>query len=849
MPIDDTIKTSSTAEHGTGKNWHYTFAIGLAVLVILLITIYLRIGMLKYYGFYEPDDYYHFSVIRAAVANNFIVPMYLRLSGWPAPTITGEPKGLYYTVLAPYFVLRFLGISYYTIMRYIALIFGIFDVIGAYFLARYLSKDKLFGLLAMLFVALNMGDAARTSALIFRGDSFVTLFIILALVFAVAMSRATQKKRKLMLAVLAGFTLSIANFVWNGAPFTTVVFMLFFILLLIFGFVFDNKKMLLNAKYLLVSFAVWFAFVSLYRYAYLIMGQTFTGLHFIPIFVLFVIGAFLFDFLAKRLNDKSATQRAGIFILVFALSFLVLYAIFPTYVVDIVKSGSFLSLSPTRFAETIEELQPPNSAFLQASFGMQLYLVPMNYAIIGSTFSRIKFGYWFLMIALTLPYFFMHIFDSNGFNRGKAKLLFGYDEALLAVIAYFITTAYLQMNAIRFNSLVSVPLSIFAAYTVYWLISFAKRRKTVHIVGLAFLVILIVGMFSLDMLYTANLAPADEICLPQFFCYTPSNPPVVQALSWLKNNSPSNSVVLTLWPDGSLVEGIANRTSVTDSVGSQNSSKANPFAAWLLNSSPDAKFLLTPINGKPDYLLTRYAWLVELGGIYTESGYGINNYTNRTFVGELLSALSKNQYNLPFTSLNQSQANVVDNEANSYIESLYGADEFTSVNEQENSTSGTETLTFSGYYIGNYSYISKVIIQRNATGQHVGAFLFVTNVTTKVTTASMFANVIFYNMQNVTSSILNQAAYTSNTNSYSLLVTYSPLPSTKLPINITGAYMVAPNLAKSNMFKFLYECGYSYCPWNNTIASLKLVYSNLDSKIFEIMYNATNATIRNITYH
>ncbi|MEM3241346.1 MAG: hypothetical protein QXV13_02745, partial [Candidatus Micrarchaeaceae archaeon] len=75
------------------------------------------------------------------------------------------------------------------------------------------------------------------------------------------------------------------------------------------------------------------------------------------------------------------------------------------------------------------------------------------------------------------------------------------------------------------------------------------------------------------------------------------------------------------------------------------------------------------------------------------------------------------------------------------------------------------------------------------------------------------------------------------------------LPSTKLPINITGAYMVAPNLAKSNMFKFLYECGYSYCPWNNTIASLKLVYSNLDSKIFEIMYNATNATIRNITYH
>ncbi|MEM3781904.1 MAG: hypothetical protein QXT43_03020, partial [Candidatus Micrarchaeaceae archaeon] len=297
MLTNNTAKRDSEAANGATKDWRYVFAIGIAIFLILLVTVYFRAGMLKYYGFFEPDDYYHFSVIRAAVANNFIVPMYLSLSGWPAHTIISEPKGLYYTVLAPYFVLRFFGITYYTIMRYVALVFGIFDVIGTYFLARYLSKDKLFGLLSMLFVALNMGDAARTSALIFRGDSFVTLFIILALVFAVAMSRAEHRKRKLLLAALAGFTLSIANFVWNGAPFTTVVFMLFFILLLIFGFVFDNKKMLLNAKYLLVSFAVWFAFVSLYRYSFIIIGQSFTGLHFIPIFVLLAVGAFLFEYL------------------------------------------------------------------------------------------------------------------------------------------------------------------------------------------------------------------------------------------------------------------------------------------------------------------------------------------------------------------------------------------------------------------------------------------------------------------------------------------------------------------------------------------------------------------------
>jgi len=60
--------------------------------------------------------------------------------------------------------------------------------------------------------------------------------------------------------------------------------------------------------------------------------------------------------------------------------------------------------------------------------------------------------------------------------------------------------------------------------------------------------------------------------------------------------------------------------------------------------------------------------------------------------------------------------------------------------------------------------------------------------------------------------------------------------------------MLAPGIAKSNMVKFLYECGYSSCPWDNNIARLQLVYNNLDTKIFKIVYNDTNATIAAIHY-
>ncbi|MGC8671322.1 MAG: hypothetical protein ACP5TJ_00300 [Candidatus Micrarchaeia archaeon] len=874
-----------------------TAIFALAIIGILAVAAYFRTPLLKFYGFYEPDDYYHFSVIRAAVAHNFIVPLYLSISGWPSHTIVSEPRGLYYVVLGPYFLLRFFGVSYYTIMRYISLFFGLFDVLGTYLLARYISKDKLFGLLAMLFVALNMGDAARTSALIFRGDGFITIFLILALAATVAMFKQEKRNKKLAIAVAAGFILSLTNFVWNGGPFTTVVFMLIFIFLISFGFVFRDKKLLTDAKYMLLLFVVWFVFVTLYRHAILIMGQAFTGWHFLPILAILSFSAFFFDWLLGR-NELKGLSSYGLFAVFAALLivvFAIVFAVFPSYVVSIVKSGSFLTMSKSRFAETIQELQPPSTSFLFASFGLQLLMLPMGYAILASTsiglakyllaifgiatigfgivlvnkkqaikyflFSLVAFmatlvgflssgfvsilSYWTLVLVLSLIYLFLKVFDAGRFANGRARFLFDYTEPMLVVIAYFAVTAYLQMNAIRFNSLVSVPLSILAAYAVYWLLMLSKRYKIVYTLGYIALIAAILAMFLISRAYTANLMPADEICTTAFFCTNPMNPPVVQALSWLKNNSPSNSVVLTLWPDGSLVEGIANRTSVTDSVGSQNGSKADAFAAWLFNSSPDGKFLLSPINGKPNYLLVRYPWLVETGGIYTESGYGTSNYFNMTFVHDLQNQISMLKYKVPFNQLNETDANQINETANTYIESMYGYGTFMRIGEQINATTKEENFTFSGYA----NYIAKLTIREASTssGEQVGGYLIAVN-SNNTYSVSMFSNVILYNLVNASSTIIDQAAYTNKTNSYSLLVTYSPKPNSKLPINVTGAYMLAPGIAKSNMVKFLYECGYSSCPWDNNIARLQLVYNNLDSKIFKIVYNDTNATIAAIHY-
>jgi len=140
-----------------------------------------------------------------------------------------------------------------------------------------------------------------------------------------------------------------------------------------------------------------------------------------------------------------------------------------------------------------------------------------------------------------------------------------------------------------------------------------------------------------------------------------------------KNNTPPNSVFLTLWPDGSVIEGWANRTSVTDSVGSQNASKADPFALWLYNSSPDGQFLLSNINGKPDYLLVRYSWLLETEGIFIESGINASLsqlYSYTAFTG-LNEQINQSAQIFTFTNNNFQERTIIINQNNTQKVSSY----------------------------------------------------------------------------------------------------------------------------------------------------------------------------------
>ncbi|MGC8662367.1 MAG: hypothetical protein ACP5RT_01110 [Candidatus Micrarchaeia archaeon] len=754
-----------------------------AILAIVIIAIYFRMPLTKYQGFFEPDGFYHYSVIRAAINNNYIIPKYLDISGWPAHTPVSEPNGLYWVTLLPYLLLHGIsGISAYTIMRLVPVLFGLFDIFGAYYLARYLSKSRLFGLLVMLFVALSLGDAARTSALIYRGDSFVTVFLIISLFLFIKVLKEENLKKGITYAVLSGFFLSVCNYVWNGAPFATATYIFAFIVVVLFSFSFNNKQMLKRSGFLVIGIIVWFILVNIYKAMLAISEQTFTGIHFTLLIALMAFGWYLAYYILSNMSKYykitgTLQRRATFAVAILAISFIIIYTIMPGFVYEIFVGNGFTVTNYNSFAGTIEELQPPSQSYLFASFGVFLFTTPMSLVIYLSTAALHKLLFWIILLFCFVPYFFMQIENDNNMHTAKAYLKFKINEAMLVIISYYAITAYLQIHAVRFNSLISIPLAILSAYTIYWIIVYAKGfKKSLMYAGYGVIISIILYTVIIDYSYSLNLVQADGI-----------NSLFLQAMSWAKNNTPTNSVFLALWPDGSVIEGWANRTSVTDSVGSQNVTKADAFALWLYNSSPDGSFLLSNINGKPNYLVARYGWLLETNGIFIESG--INPELAKYYGYEL------------FTSLKEINSNT------------------TNIFEFTNSQTGMRENT--------------EIVNDNKT-QQISSYLIYPN-----GTAARVGYVAFENIYNLSFVILKQMPF-NETNGGLMLIIYSTIPNPTERINVTGAFFFAPGITNSNMLKFLYFCNNKECLWNNNVASLDLVYSNPDTRIYKIIYNSTN---------
>ncbi|MGC8729934.1 MAG: hypothetical protein ACP5RP_00935 [Candidatus Micrarchaeia archaeon] len=583
-----------------------------ALLLIIIMGIILRTGLLRYQGLFEPDGFYHYAVIKQAIHNGLVIPINSSLSGYPTHTRIGETEGFYYITIIPWLFLRYLGFSVLDVMRLVPIFFGVLDIIGAYYIARLLSKSRLMGILSSFFVAISSGDIARTTGLVYRGDGFVTIFLIFAFYFLAKALEQENYKKTAYYSLISSVLLSFGYLVWNGAPFGTITYMLALVFVIAYAFIKADKKLLVNSNIAVLGMFSAYILQHIYRALMLLkQDQALYSLHYFIFYIpILLAGLIAYAVLEKKLMPalSSVVGRAA-FLIVVVLIFIAGVILADGGYLKSIATGYGLVVAGNNLTMTIQELARPTFTFLFNSFGYQLWLAPIG-IVAFVLFSKVVEGG--LDTKEKIKNYFKNFVSNLNITTG-----------FLILLAYIITTAYLQANAIRFNSLVSVPIAIFSAFAIYTLLSIIpKKGRYERIIPIALIVIFLA--YSANLTYIESMASiqADGI-----------NPQFLAAMSWLSNNTPTNSTVLAVWPDGSVVEGWANRISIMDSVGGQNPELIANFSKFIFNTTGDTNYLYKEFN-KPNYFVVRQYWINELAGIAIEGNienpdeYGFDSFYN-----------------------------------------------------------------------------------------------------------------------------------------------------------------------------------------------------------------------------
>ncbi len=824
----------------------------IAALAILAAGIYVRTGLLRYQGLFEPDGFFYYAVIKQTLASGLRVPADLLLSGFPAHNFIGEAPGLILLAALPAAVLHGAGISALTVMRLMPILFAVLEMILAFLIAKQISRSNALGILAMALIAFSSGNIARTAGTVYRGDSFVSLFLMVSLFFVIAaLKRDRRDRRFYAYAFASGAVLSLGIVIWNGAPFIVAVYMLALVLLFLYGFAIADKELL--AKTIVLGFALLLCAALQVSYVHAGLarpGQALEGRDFLIYYTPLMLAGGLMLALVARSRAVAANRRMrySILLAIVVVAAAGLGAYMSVHNVQSLEAlGIFTSHNPCTGASTsatatrigcgvgasTQELQKPAfttilgfipySQFLFSSFGLQLYLAPLGVAL-------------FVLFALRI--------DENRHRHHAARAYLNIAPAFLVLLAYLCITAVLQASAIRYNALFSIPIALFAAYALFGAYRLLRARR-MHVRGAAVAALVLIAALALFGYYGVgsamrNLralpslaapyrqivmvqaagslavfitlmaalayclmalpggggrraaAPAAALIILAILIFTAYatygnafaasqadgiNPLFLQAMVWMRYNTPANATTFNIWPDGSVIEGWADRTAYVDSVGGENATRIYQIARFLFNDSGDQQYLYS--IGRPDYIVARSFWFQELAGLAQEG-----MIQNVTRYGEIALA--------PYTI-------------------------------QRN---GTST-----YYLFNSPPYRALLItraQQNGTTRSFNGYV-------GSETSPAFSEVnrlIFYNTSSFGYSIENASA--ANALNYTMVVDYSGN-------SISGAQIIGPALLNSNFYKLTTLCNFVACGLDGNGVTLRAVYINSDTRIFRVYYNSTES--------
>ncbi len=408
-------------------------------------------------------------------------------------------------------------------------------------------------------------------------------------------------RRRLFILILSAVALSTGILVWTGSAVIIAVYMFALLMLIGYGFVAARKEMVETNVMLSLGLLLAYLLEHLYVYLWHVYPVSLYSIEFLPLYIPVLVAALAAMYLVghKERFPMLGTARGRITVVAVVAIVAALIGFYPvtSYVWHTVEgTSSSLNATANPVGATTQELQAPSYQFLFASFNYQLFFAPLAVLL-------------FLLLASR--------YDGKGKDHFS---LMGMDLSInsgfLVAFAYFFVTSFMQALAIRYNAIVSIPIALLAAYFVYVLYMAVKdwsiSNRTVmlplvavidiallyelytniwpsavaaNILLLAFggiinvIIIALVIAYSIYAVMMGNLKMryvyvgviAVILVFNLYNTYIASitasqadgiNPQFLDAMTWMKGNTPSNSTVVAVWPDGSVVEAWGNRTSL-----------------------------------------------------------------------------------------------------------------------------------------------------------------------------------------------------------------------------------------------------------------------------------------------
>jgi len=568
--------------------------------LVFVIALVVRVLPLKF-GYYlsEFDPYLQWRMAEYVVKNGFLswFSWHDTLSWYPwgMNMAQGNLYGVAFTVAAVYEFLQAIGVQ--TTVFDVAVLFpvvaGALTSIACYFLGKDLWGRGA-GLLTALFMALNPSNISRTTLGFLRHEPLGILLMVLVFIFFL---RANQKGRgssgTIAYSILAGLALFYLAATWAASYYPMDLIVLYVAALVLTG---------KYTRQLLFSYAATYGvFLFLTPLAVPKTGfVSLTGLSFL------VIPGVALLLLARELGGQLPTWRYRAYALAIASVALVgvAYALV-TLKIMVLPSGKFLStLNPfTRLDMPIVESVSEHRPATWSSFFYEYNTL---------TFLGL-FGFYFIIRRLRDTDVFLIL----------AALTSLYFSGSLVRLTLILAPAFSVLAAIATVELAKPAVDILRQAVI-----FPKRRipglvRIGREFGLAVLLILIIAIVpAFSKAIAAAYAPAT--IATSSIPLTPTEgsryDDWLQALAWIRDNTPQSAVIMAWWDYGYWITALADRRTLADN-GTQNTTQIAMIAQMFMRNETTAIPMMQRYNVSYVAIFVTYA-PTQQGGKPTFIGAG-----------------------------------------------------------------------------------------------------------------------------------------------------------------------------------------------------------------------------------